>query len=237
MSSSLENDSLLESSTSSESDELTLHVKSFHNVDVTVSTDATVAQVKQVVRTALGPSTENRYLRLICRGRLLAPDSAPISDFSLRDGDVVHAVLAAAGVRGGQQAALARGTTRRYRGTGVGPGGRVVRQDEEDGSEEEPDEEEGRERLGFDRLRTVCTSASGWLWLGVCVCPLMLFVVWFKSTRDYRYSVLLFASSRSLCRGTSRYCTRRDRFSEETIDARRCLDAITGSRLGVSSQS
>jgi hypothetical protein len=158
--SSPENELLSESMSSQsecdvEQQELTLHVKSFHNVDVSVSSEATVSQVKQVVRTALGPSTENRYLRLICKGRLLAPDSSPVREFGLKDGDVVHAVLAAAGVRGGQQAALARGTTRRYRGTGVGPGGRVVRPDEEEGSDEEPDEEEGRERLGFDRLRVV----------------------------------------------------------------------------------
>jgi len=55
---------------------------------------------------------------------------------------------------GGQQAALARGTTRRYRGTGVNANGRIERSTADD-VEEESDEEDGRERLGFDRLRTV----------------------------------------------------------------------------------
>lgn len=57
--------------------------------------------------------------------------------------------------RGGQQAALARGTTRRYRGTGVNASGRVERSTSDDDEEEESDEEEGRERVGFDRLRSV----------------------------------------------------------------------------------
>lgn len=176
MSSSLENEVLLgESSSSSDGEQeptqLTLHVKSFQNVDISINNDATVSQLKQVVRTALGPSTENRYLRLICKGRLLAPDTAIIREFSLREGDSLHAVLAAAGVRGGQQAALARGTTRRYRGTGVGPMGRIVRPSDEDAdfSEEEPDEEEGRERLGFDRLRSVRDSYAWCCKQAVCL--------------------------------------------------------------------
>ena len=42
----------------------------------------------------------DRYLRLICSGRLLAPDSTRLSEFDcLKDGSVVHAVLAAPGVR------------------------------------------------------------------------------------------------------------------------------------------
>lgn len=168
MSSSLEstNELLLGESCSSsaensneEQEQLTLHVKSFANVDINVSREATVLQVKQSVRTALGPSTENRYLRLICKGRLLAPDTATLDEFNVTSGDVLHAVFAAAGVRGGQQAALARGTTRRYRGTGVGPLGRIVRPEDDVGgdafSDDEADEEEGRERLGFDRLRAV----------------------------------------------------------------------------------
>ena len=60
--------------------------------------------------------------------------------------------------RGGQQAALARGTTRRYRGTGVNASGRVERSTSDDEVEEESDEEDGRERLGFDRLRAVSKS-------------------------------------------------------------------------------
>jgi hypothetical protein len=154
-----ENELLLGESSSGESSgeehSLTLFVKSFRDVEITVSDTASVSDLKQVVRRALGPSTENRYLRLICKGRLLAPDTATVKEFGVKQGDSLHAVLAAAGVRGGQQAALARGTTRRYRGTGVGPMGRIVRPSDEDVdfSDEEADEEEGRERLGFDRLR------------------------------------------------------------------------------------
>ena len=154
-----ENELLLGESISGESSgeehSLTLFVKSFRDVEITVSDTASVSDLKQVVRRALGPSTENRYLRLICKGRLLAPDTATVKEFGVKQGDSLHAVLAAAGVRGGQQAALARGTTRRYRGTGVGPMGRIVRPSDEDVdfSDEEADEEEGRERIGFDRLR------------------------------------------------------------------------------------
>ncbi len=57
--------------------------------------------------------------------------------------------------RGGQQAALSRGTTRRLRGAGINSSGRVERSTDDDGDDEESDEEEGRERLGFDRLRLV----------------------------------------------------------------------------------
>lgn len=171
MSLPLENEVVLlgdsSSSTTSSSDDneevqqLTLHVLSFKNVDINVQTDATVSHVKDVVRKALGPSTENRYLRLIAKGRLLAPDTALLKEFNVQNGDSLHAVLAAAGVRGGQQAALARGTTRRFRGTGVGPMGRIVRPSDEDAisEDEAEDEEEGRERLGFDRLRSVCIQS------------------------------------------------------------------------------
>mmetsp|Transcript_11649 Transcript_11649/g.16632 ORF Transcript_11649/g.16632 Transcript_11649/m.16632 type:complete len:88 (-) Transcript_11649:102-365(-) len=69
------------------------------DVDIQIQRDQSVGDVKQVVRSALGPSADGRYLRLISRGRLLAPDSATITDFSLKNGDVLHAVLAAAGVR------------------------------------------------------------------------------------------------------------------------------------------
>jgi hypothetical protein len=57
-------------------------------------------------------------------------------------------------ISGGQQAALARGTTRRFRGTGVNASGRVERSTSED-EHEESDEEDGRERFGFDQLRSV----------------------------------------------------------------------------------
>ena len=86
---------------------------------LSASPAATVADLKASVRNAvLGPDEPDgghdgnngeRYVRLIVRGRLLAPDAAPVSNFGLKDDDVVHAVVAAAGVRGGPQERLARG--------------------------------------------------------------------------------------------------------------------------------
>ena len=68
---------------------------------LSISPSATVADLKasvrQVVLESGAGSREQRYLRLIVRGRLLAPDAAPVSNFGLRDDDVVHAVVAAAG--------------------------------------------------------------------------------------------------------------------------------------------
>ncbi len=44
--------------------------------------------------------SRDRYLRLICSGRLLAPDSTVLSEFKcIKDGSVIHAILAAPGVR------------------------------------------------------------------------------------------------------------------------------------------
>jgi len=144
-------------------DELSLRVKSLvkkEDVNVHVWTDQSVGDLKQTVRQALGPNADGRYLRLICRGRLLAPDSATLRDFPLRNGDVLHAVLAAAGVSGGQQALLATGATRRNRGAGVNANGRAERPitSDEDDEDDFSDEEEGRERLGFDRLRSAALS-------------------------------------------------------------------------------
>lgn len=153
---------------------LDLRVKSFKEVDIRISESCNVARVKKVITDALGEQAHNRYLRLICKGRLLAPDSSQLSEFSVQNGDVVHAVLAAVGVRGGQQAALSRSTintsttgttTRRHRTTRglLQPGGRIVRgagadSDIDDSSNDSGDDlEDGngnrRERLGFDRLR------------------------------------------------------------------------------------
>ena len=155
--------------------------------------------------------SRDRYLRLICSGRLLAPDSMNISEFKcIKDGSVIHAVLAAPGIRfvliivhfspysipanktdtcfsvhhslgvftiiwiythirrGGQQAALSRdaSTSRnsrpiRFRGIGIGSDGLILprrNNDDEEDDEEEGDIEEGRQRLGFDRLRAVSLS-------------------------------------------------------------------------------
>lgn len=145
---------------------LNLRVKSIQDVSISLSKQSTVQDAKQAVREALGVES-GRYLRLIASGRLLAPDTAQLHQFSIKTGDVLHAVLAAAGVRGGQQAALSRAssatTSRRYRGTGVGLLGRVVRPSnqglsDDDESSDEEDAENPRERLGFDRLRSAGMS-------------------------------------------------------------------------------
>ena len=86
---------------------LTLRIKSAsvrnHDtsiVEVHTNSHESVADVKNSVRLALGDVPENRYLRLICKGRLLAPDtSLVVRDFGLHDGDIVHVVLAAPGVQ------------------------------------------------------------------------------------------------------------------------------------------
>ena len=53
-------------------------------------------------------NNRNRYLRLIVRGRMMAPDTSPLTKFSIVPNDVIHAVLAKEGVRGGQQARMLR---------------------------------------------------------------------------------------------------------------------------------
>jgi hypothetical protein len=64
-----------------------------------------VAQLKVLVRKALSTKEaekkggleqlEDRYLRLICKGRLLSPDECFLSEFKVAENDVVHAVLGA----------------------------------------------------------------------------------------------------------------------------------------------
>jgi hypothetical protein len=123
-------------------DEWLLRIKSFKDVEIRVESHSSVSQVKQQVRAALecGP---DRYVRLICKGRLLAPDTAPLHEFAVQNNDVLHAVLAS------------ENEPRRRRGQVVGRGGRVTRAaNEESSSSEDEDEEQGRERRGFDRLRT-----------------------------------------------------------------------------------
>jgi hypothetical protein len=51
-------------------------------------------------------NNNNRYLRLIVRGRMMAPDTSPLTKFAIVPNDVIHAVLAKEGVRGGQQARM-----------------------------------------------------------------------------------------------------------------------------------
>ena len=67
--------------------------------EIVTHSTAIVSTLKETVRNGIGQDARGRYLRLIAGGRLLAPDSAPISKFNINDGDCVHAVIAAAGVR------------------------------------------------------------------------------------------------------------------------------------------
>lgn len=91
-----------------------LRVKSIakQDVNIFVRPRDTVAAVKAAVRQALGPDvTSNRpYTRLVCKGRLLAPDAAKLKDLTVvQPNDVLHAVLSASAPREGPQAALQRG--------------------------------------------------------------------------------------------------------------------------------
>lgn len=150
---------------------LTLRIKSFQDVTVHVPSNSNVSQLKELVRQSLGNETRERYLRLICKGRLLHPDESPISEFKVHNNDVVHAVLAAPGVRAPTERIAGSNhnssNRRRRGGTVVGPGGRVTRaanssssgqwggggDDESSSSDDEDDMEQGREHMGFDRLR------------------------------------------------------------------------------------
>eukprot|EP00985_Skeletonema_marinoi_P008135 scaffold3624_cov106-Skeletonema_marinoi.AAC.3 len=55
-----------------------------------------------------GNNSGNRYLRLIVRGRMMAPDTSTLDKFSITKNDVIHAILAKEGTRGGQQARMLR---------------------------------------------------------------------------------------------------------------------------------
>jgi hypothetical protein len=141
---------------------LTLRVKSTgrdvnENKTVSASKSTTIKALKTLVINSIGKECKGRYVRLISNGRLLAPDSSLLGDFSVQDGGVIHAVIAAEGVRGGQQAELSRGplTNRgKLRGSGIGIGsnGIVVANGDEN---DDIDLEENRQLLGFDRLRGV----------------------------------------------------------------------------------
>lgn len=85
-----------------------LRIKSkFEDAEIEIPNDGcpqntSVAQLKVLVRKALtkkATETENiqdRYLRLICKGKLLSPDKSFLSEFKIDNHDVVHAVLGAA---------------------------------------------------------------------------------------------------------------------------------------------
>jgi hypothetical protein len=93
------------SSSSGEEEMIRLRVQhqgegAYSSLEVTTSlAKSTVYTLKERVREALGPAARGRYLRLIGHGRLLAPDSASLEGFRLMDGDCLHAVLAAPGIR------------------------------------------------------------------------------------------------------------------------------------------
>jgi hypothetical protein len=133
--------------------EWTLRIKSFKDVDIRISSNAVVSQLKDTTRDSLGERAQGRYLRLICKGRLLQPDHAPIQEFSVKDGDVVHAVLALAQTTSNNSSSDTN-RRRRRRSIVVGPGGRVTRAANRGNGDSSSDEEEGRERIGFDRLRS-----------------------------------------------------------------------------------
>ena len=93
-----------------------LRIKSsFADIDIQIPNGGcplttTVAQLKELVRHVLlekertngngngnrHHNNEDRYLRIICKGRLLSPDESFLSEFKVCDEDVIHAVLAAA---------------------------------------------------------------------------------------------------------------------------------------------
>jgi hypothetical protein len=156
---------------------LNLRIKSSkQDAEISVSPSSSVSAVKEAVRCALSVP-RRRYVRLVYRGRLLAPDSARISEFSIGDGDVVHAVVAAEGQQGGAQALLAHSSSlllgdaasglndpnfssafssslsslsrRALRGTGLSITGNAVRShlSEEDEDEDETTEEDEEEGL------------------------------------------------------------------------------------------
>jgi len=168
-----------------------------NDLTITIPSSCTVHQLKEEIRSSCfnsnnsnssdsndkkyiedaPPISKDRYLRLICSGRLLAPDSTNISEFKcIKEGTVIHAILAAPGIKGGQQAALSRDSTfnsiiggnggvsrrnrfqREHRGIGIGSNGLIIPRSgnsDEDDDDDEGDIEEGRQRLGFDRLRSV----------------------------------------------------------------------------------
>lgn len=143
----------------------------------------TVLDLKHAAAAALEKSVQDHYIRLVAKGRLLAPDCALLQDLGVCTGDVIHAVMTtlapgtgATGATGGTastnrqqpqgpQAQLQRGTTafqrRAFRGAGINAAGLAVRDVAADGSspdsenenDDDDDVEAAAARLGFDRLR------------------------------------------------------------------------------------
>ena len=80
------------SDTSSSANDNNIHSSSNNSSSTSSRNSRRTKRNKQIGR--------DRYLRLICSGRLLAPDSSRLTEFDcLKDGSVIHAVLAAPGVR------------------------------------------------------------------------------------------------------------------------------------------
>lgn len=168
---------------------LQLRVKSFKDVEIAIPSNSNVAHLKELVHQALGPQCHDRYLRLICKGKLLHPEQSLLSEFKVHNNDVVHAVLAAQGVRPPTERLVSSSSStnnpsssstsddpqrRRRGGTVVGPGGRVTRvanragaaglglgSGEDSSSSDEDDLEQGAaSRRGFDRLRSAGLSRA-----------------------------------------------------------------------------
>ena len=152
---------------------------------INVNQSVTVANLKQWVldchdSSSNGNSGGDTYLRLIVRGRLMAPDTATLDTFNVTSSDVVHAVLAKEG-RGAQARMLRRlnrpsvhpgrrsngngfpdssdSLNRLWRRIGIDASGVVVRREDDDSEESDEEDVEGgrvrQERRGFDRLRAV----------------------------------------------------------------------------------
>uniref|UniRef100_A0A7S2SSC9 Ubiquitin-like domain-containing protein n=1 Tax=Rhizochromulina marina TaxID=1034831 RepID=A0A7S2SSC9_9STRA len=99
-----------------------------------------VDRLKRRVEEVVG--AQGKYLRLICSGRMLAPPTAPLSSFKLKNEDVIHAVVSDAPPRNSYP-------------SGPTSEARVADSDS--------DEEEGGagRRLGFDALRNRGLTRSG----------------------------------------------------------------------------
>ena len=109
-------------SNSTNSDSFTLRIKLNNGsatIDYTldnISQLVTVSKLKEAIltkhftstTTTTTNNTNNRYLRLIIRGRMMAPDTSTLDRFKIVTNDVIHAVLAKDGTKGGQQARMLR---------------------------------------------------------------------------------------------------------------------------------
>ena len=108
---------------SNNSDSFTLRIKLNNGsttIDYTldnISQLVTVSKLKEAIltkhftsttSTTNNTNTNNRYLRLIIRGRMMAPDTSTLDKFNIVTNDVIHAVLAKDGTKGGQQARMLR---------------------------------------------------------------------------------------------------------------------------------